>query len=264
MTSDSAPHSGSLVSDSRLGSADEIFKRAVGYSIAAHVALFVVFSVRLFLFPSEPIPFERAIRVDIVGLPDKATNQLPLPDEGANTEKPKPLNKTKAPKEVSKEDNKVVLNKNKLQQQAALKRLEALEKLKSPGEESAPGKNSKNQSNKISQQIRGNQISSGSALKGIAKMNYESYQEKVHDQVNRHWNLPQWMANARLSARVRIWVDASGNILRKELTRPSAQATFDERVMKAIEAAAPLPMPPNELLGVLEVEGIEIEFEPER
>jgi TonB family protein len=71
------------------------------------------------------------------------------------------------------------------------------------------------------------------------------------------------MANANLSARVRVWVDAQGNILRKEITHRSARPEFDERALQALESAMPLPRPPNDLAGVLAVEGMEIEFVPD-
>ncbi len=250
------------------------FRRFLWYSIGLHFVALILFSVRAYFSPSEPLPFESVIRVDIVGLPDKSKPSAavvpapiapkPIPAEAPKPEAAKPeLPKLSAP-EPKSETPKVNLNKTKHLQDAALKRLEAIEKLKRTMNEEAQKDAATSMSAKAQPQVKGNELSRGSALRGIAKLNYENYQDTAHEHIRKYWNLPHWLSNANLNARVRVWIDAQGHILRKELTAKSIQPAFDERAMHALESATPLPPPPSALVNVLAVEGIEIEFVPER
>jgi TonB family protein len=251
------------------------FRRFLWYSVGLHLVALVLFSVRAYLSPSDPIPFESVIRVDIVGLPDRnkpAELAVPAPPAAkpppANLEKPEaakpelPKISASAPKS---EIPKINLNKTKLMQEAALKRLEAIEKLKRTMNEDAQkiAAAAASAAAKAQPQVKGNELSRGAALRGITKLNYENYQDTAHEHIRKYWNLPHWLSNANLNAKVRVWVDSQGNILRKELTSKSTQPAFDERALHALESATPLPPPPSALVGLLAVEGIEIEFVPE-
>lgn len=240
--------------------------RFIMYSLGFHALVFIAFAVRAYFVPQEQIQFENVIHVDMVGLPDRAkpAPEAPAPAPPAETKAPPakpelPPTTKPAPKN---ESPKVNLNKVKQSEAAALKRLEAIERLKrSMGGEKSPEKTET--SAKSAPLVKGNEISHGSALKGIAKLNYENYQETAHAHIRKHWNLPHWMANANLSARVRVWIDAQGNVVRKEITQKSARPDFDDRALRALESATPLPRPPAELANVLAVEGMEIEFVPD-
>jgi len=252
------------------------FRFFLWYSVALHIVALVLFSVRAYFSPFEPMPLESIIRVDIVGLPDKSTTPIPiLPSPPAPKPLPADAEKPEAatpelPKigttEPMTETLKVNLNKTKRAQAAALKRLEALEKLKRTMNEEAQknAATAANASIKAQPQVKGNELSRGSALRGIAKLNYENYQNSAHEHIRKYWNLPHWLSNANLNAKVRVWIDAQGHILRKELTTKSVQPAFAERALRALESATPLPPPPNALVNVLAVEGLEIEFVPER
>ena len=129
------------------------FSRFVGISIALHLGLLAMLTVKAVFYPTEPIQLERAIRVDMVGLPEKRQKlppELKAPPK-AETKKPEPKvepakvdpakpekiaipDKTKPPKP---ENDKINLSKAKQSQDAALKRLEALRKLE---EEAASAK----------------------------------------------------------------------------------------------------------------------------
>jgi hypothetical protein len=56
------------------------FKPALIKSAVAHVAVALLLTIRAYIFPSEPLRIESAIRVDIVGLPEKS-QALPPPLE---------------------------------------------------------------------------------------------------------------------------------------------------------------------------------------
>lgn len=252
-----------------LNGQNERLNRFIGYSLAFHAVCFIAFAVRAYFAPQNQIQFENVIHVDMVGLPDKARPATeapapapPVPQEKAQTPPARPELPKAAKPEPKSESPKVNLNNAKPNAAAALKRLEALERLKSSMNTEKSAQKAETAA-AHAPLVKGNEISHGSALKGIAKLNYENYQETAHAHIKKHWNLPHWMANANLNARVRVWIDAQGNIVRKEITSRSARADFDERALRALESATPLPRPPSELANVLAVEGMEIEFVPE-
>lgn len=247
--------------------------RAIAISAGAHALVFVVLFVRAVIYPSEPLTLEDSIRVDIVALPDKGRQaELPPPVEEPKPEPPKPEpapqpqaqppKPVEAPKPVTApkpvpQGPTVNLNKAKKDQEAALKRLEALNKI-----ESMMKNDASNTKVPSAQPVKGNEISRGSSLKGIVRLEHDNYLRTIDTNVKRHWNLPGWLANANLSARVRLFVDAQGNVVRKAITKSSGNEDYDSRVMATVEAATPLPAPPNSLVNVLSVDGIELEFVP--
>lgn len=252
---------------------DDGLKRALLVSLGAHVLIFVVFFVRAVFYPSEPLLLDDAIRVDIVSLPDKGQQKnLPPPLEAPAPPAPtkpepqpveqpaaKPVEVTKpvAPVKPLPEAPAVNLKKTRKDQEAALKRLEALNKI-----ESMVKSDASNTKVAPPQPVKGNEISHGSALKGIVRLEHDSYLRTIDTAVKRHWNLPGWLANATLSARVRLFVDAQGNVVKKAITRSSGNEDYDSRVMATVDAASPLPAPPSSLVNVLAVDGIELEFVP--
>lgn len=271
---------------------DDKIGKAIGVSVALHVIAVAAFTIKTVFYPSEPLVLEETIRVDIVSLPDKSMQKLPPmpvtepvapqppappapePVKPAEPEAPKPVEaKPEAPKpvEVAKpkpepakpapvqpDSPKVNLNKAKQDQAAALKRLEALQKI----EQMMKSDQAKAAASKP-QPVKGNQVSNGASLRGIARMEHQNYLRTVDGAVKGNWALPGWMRSSNLSAKVRLFVDAQGNIVKKTVTRSSNNEVFDERALAAIEAASPLPAPPESLAGVLAVDGIELEFVPE-
>ncbi len=268
----------------------EFFKRAIIGSVALHVALVAVFTVRAVFFPSEPLQLEQVIRVDMVALPDKATAKLPPMEEPApqpqaeakpEPPKPEPPKPEPAKPELPKppvaqappappkpEAPAVNLNKTKQDQEAALKRLQALQRLEKLQQKESPppstGSSSERPTQTVqAQPVKGNEISTGASLRGIVRLEHQNYMQTVDGHVKRYWNLPGWMANSKLRAKVRLYVDGRGNVVKKELTQPSSNPVYDERVMRAIESASPLPRPPENLVSLLSVDGMELEFVPD-
>ncbi|HVK60521.1 MAG TPA: TonB family protein, partial [Bdellovibrionales bacterium] len=178
----------------------------------------------------------------------------PPPKEVA---KPEPkLPKPEAPKIVEKP--KVDLKRAKQDQDAALKRIEALQKIQNmvknkPAEQPAAP----------AQPVKGNAVSPGDALKGLSRMEHATYLSTIKTKVKSQWNLPGWMATANLSARIRLYVDSSGNVVKKAITKSSGNEEYDARAIGAVEAASPLPAPPSSLTSILAVDGIEIELVPD-
>src|SRR4051812_4967611 len=106
---------------------NQSLRRYVKISLILHVAIFLSLTIKATLFSDKEDPFEQAIRVDIVGLPDRVTE--PAPKEEAKTPEKTPEKKEEAavkpevqkPKLPTKEKPKVQeeainLNKTKSKQ----------------------------------------------------------------------------------------------------------------------------------------------------
>ena len=63
-----------------------------------------------------------------------------------------------------------------------------------------------------------------------------------------------------LNATVVIFVGPNGNILRREMERPSGNPHFDAALMRAVDAASPLPPPPRGWAARFEREGLGVNF----
>jgi colicin import membrane protein len=248
---------------------DDPFSRGIGVSIAFHLVILAVLALRAVFYPSEPMQFEHAIRVDMVGLPDKRAVLAPAPaapakEEAKPAENPaeKPVEKTpdkpkEPPKLVLKTDpDKIDLKKSQKEQSNALKRLEALRKLEAhraqvAGKAASPAK---------AAPIRGNEVLAGTSLTGLSKIQHDGYLDQIDETIKSHWNLPRWLANVNLKAQVAIFIDANGTIVKKQIVRSSGNPVYDEKCMEAIERSSPLPPPPANLVNVFAVDGIVLGF----
>jgi TonB family protein len=253
--------------------ADDGFRRFVGMSVGLHLTLLALLTIKAVFYPAEPIQPERAIRVDMVGLPDKIKNLPPplkeplkedaKPDpvkqETAKPEPPKPKKIAMPDKPAKPEPDKVNLEKTKQAQDSALKRLEALKKIESMMKDEAPKAAAKNAFAKPAV-VKGNEVSPGSALTGIARLENDSYLTTLDEHVKKYWDLPNFLANARLSASVVVFVDERGHVLKKQLVRSSGNQIFDQTVLTSIERASPFPPPPRRLANLFMVDGIQLGF----
>lgn len=244
------------------------FERNLLYSGIAHATLACLLFVRAVIVPSEPIEIRRAIRVDVVDLPRKMTEQEalapPAPEpvkDLPKKEEPKPVEK---PKEVAKvpekpavkEPKKVDLSKSQNKAMDKLKALSALEKIKNEVSESKKAKPAE----KPATVVRGNQVNAGNSLSGLDKIEFDRYFDDLHQKVLTNWSIPQWLADAPLKAQVQILIDEKGVVTKKTMLKPSGNQIFDGKVMEAIEASSPLPAPPARLVGKLATSGIILNF----
>jgi len=234
-------------------------KKMVIASLAFHAAVFLVFTVKTAFFPSDIPKYEPAIRVDLVGLPDKRNPDKPVvapaptPAPEPVKEQPKPETKptppkaTATPTKTSTTSQSAALSK--------LKSLSAIEKLKAMKDEK-PVEESKPQA----ETIKGNVLAVGSALKGLNKMAFDQYIGSLDAQVKSHWALPEWMLTQGLKAEVTIKIDKNGQIIERNLTKKSGNSEFDERVMAAIEKSNPFPPPPEKFIDLVGIQGITFAF----
>ncbi|HMN67459.1 MAG TPA: TonB family protein [Bdellovibrionales bacterium] len=232
----------------------DTFSRNIAISGALHAAVLLAVFFKAVLIPNEPIEIRRAIRVDIVGLPQKQIEPVTLaPPPAPETSLPKKVEPAPAPKAATKPAAKPTANA----QREALNRLKtmsALEKIQADVKESAEKKPAK------TAVIAGNQVNAGNSLTGLNKIEYDRYFDELETKIRAQWNLPQWLADAPLKAQVQILIDGRGMISRKTMVRSSGNEVFDAKVMEALEGASPLPVPPQRLQGLLATSGIIMNF----
>ncbi len=246
-----------MIAPAQLHPQDE-FAKYVRWSVIGHVILGAFLILRAVFYPSEPILIQRAIRVDMVGLPTKSqtlpTTPKPLATPApAKLPEPKPIATPKKLPDVKKLDpKKVDLRKSKTAEDDAIKRLEAFKKLaemtkaKSQAKPEAP--------------VRGAVLAAGSSITGLNKIDYDDYLDKLDEKVKSNWNLPSLLKNLNLTATVMVFVDGSGNVIKKEIKKSSGNSVFDEKCLESIDRSAPFESPPSKLANILAVDGIEFGF----
>lgn len=242
------------------------FQRFLIVSLTLHVVLAAMFLIKAAIFPSEPIDIRSAIRVDVVGMPDKVESlKPPKPAEAPKVKLPEPAAPPKAPPAPAKvapqpQQPKVNLNKAKTQQEQALERLKAMEAIEKLKAEAAAADENAKPSPQPSQQIKGNAVSAGNSLTGLDRIAFEQYFDDIQTHVKQHWNLPTWLASANLKGVVVVKIDAQGFVTNRALTVSSNNQVFDNLVLETVDKASPFPPPPDRLRGVLQMNGFQLGF----
>lgn len=258
---------------------DEQLSRGLGISFAIHALIVSFFTLKTVFFPSEQIDFTQAVRVDMVALPDKINPDSLPPVQAKEEAKPAPPAKepTKpvTPKAESKpEPAKVALppkpeegvniEKVKNQQQKALDKLKALaaldkikEEVAAEKEKAPPGAGKKDDG---AQKVKGNVLSAGSSLTGLAKLEHQSYANDLHNHIKQHWSLPEWLAKKDYKAQAQVFIDTRGNVLGRKIVKSSGNSSYDDEVLATIDRAAPFPVPPEKLQAIMSADGIMIGF----
>jgi len=241
--------------------------RFVSLSVFAHVFLVLIFTIRAFFFNSEPIDYQSAVKVDLVGLPDKI-QPLPAPSTptapeiqappAPKAEKPTPAKAKETPKKKTVVDEQAI-NLDKKKEKSAmshLKEMSAFEKIQKELEQD----NMKKAEAARAKLIRGNVISTGSQLTGLTKIEAENYIGTVEAQIRQNWSLPQWLASKNLSAQVRVRFDEKGELVSNQIEKSSGNPTFDEIVLDTVRKSSPLPSPPDKFSRLMSTEGILVGF----
>ena len=228
------------------------FSRSIGLSIAFHFAVLVTFAVKAVFFPSEEVIIRNAIRVDIVELPDKVKAPKPSIAKAPKVKAVSPKTKDKKGKNKNR---KVNIKKAKSQQNKAferLKALQAIEKIEQEVENKAKVE--------ATEKFKGNVVKAGESLTGLDRLDHNKYFSILRSQVQKHFILPQWLAEANFRAKALVKVDERGFVIDRELITSSGDSTFDSCVLKAIDNASPLPPPPGRLKNVIALEGLVFNF----
>jgi colicin import membrane protein len=220
----------------------EAFQRYLAISAGLHIALLLAYSLKIAIFPSDIIMVPDAIRIDMIGLPDKIQTQPKAAPKAAPPveiapAKPEPKAKPDVKTKDLKSEQKKALN--------ALKQLEAMEALKA----ATPAKVS-DQSSDLKPSLpeyKGNAVTSGNSFTGISGLVAQEYWSVAKQHVHNFWALPEWLANLPLRASVVVLIDASGKVVKSEIYKTSGNSAFDNASLTAVEAASPFPVPPEKI-----------------
>jgi TonB family protein len=235
------------------------FSRFLAVSALIHALAYLVLVFGPAIQLGKPKPYIPSLRVDLVGLPVQKTPEsaAPPPTE-ERAPAPAPLPKKpkvrdlpeegdfslKRSKPRTKESKKEKEAKRKLKQ--AIERIRAIERIKALT---------------ASEEVRGNKISKGTSLSAEARTTLEAgYFEVVLEQVRTHWELPKWLLGQGLSAKVLLQIDSRGSIRSFKFIQSSGNAGFDQEVKRALLAASPFPVPPQDISGNLVNDGILLGF----
>lgn len=258
---------------------EESLKSGIGLSFALHAFAISFLTLKAVFFTPPSVDYSQAIRVDMVGLPDKIEpKEIPAPakeeakpapapketPKEAKVEKPTPAPDVKMPpKTAQKDPDAINLEKVKSKQQNAmdkLKAMAALDKIKDDVESEKKKAAGTGKKVDIAAQIKGNQVSPGTSLTGLNKLQHDTYIADLDKHIKQNWALPEWLAKRDLSAQVRVLIDARGLVIGKKIVKSSGNPSYDDEVLATIERSSPFPPPPDKFAGLLEVEGILVGF----
>jgi TonB family protein len=269
---------------------DRDLGRGFRLSVAAHIALALFILIKAVILPGKPVPLVPTLRVDMVGLPDLLKQDLKkAPDARANSDAinealkqaeesakkiqpPKPLPKVAEPVEKA-EPNEMVLKPKQIQTakrekekpkekekhrekklMSALNRIRALEKIKDDVKSHKPATAN-------STLIKGNKLSKGSSLSGDAiESDVANYYDSVRERLQDNWEIPIWFKNQGFSAKVQIFIDRSGRLRNFRFIKPSGNAQFDDAVKRTVSESQPFPIPPDDVISTVLVDGILVGF----
>lgn len=222
-------------------------------SLMAHAALIVFMIIKISFFTKPEINLSEAIRVDMVGLPEKYTalpeNAMPQPKPEAMPEKVEP--KVEAKPEPKPTEN-VNLSKTKKKQKNAmekLKKLSAIEKIRQQV-----------QSEKVAaataKQLKGRVISKGTTLTGLDRIQSENYLVQLDALIKSKWQLPQWLIGKPLKTKILLKIESNGQVVDKKVVQTSGNPTYDSYCLLAIDNAAPFPRVPEKFAEIYKEDGV--------
>jgi len=244
-------------------------------SLLAHLTLVLLFTVKAVLYPETEKAYQPPLRVDIIGLPDKVIPQEPPVPENKSKEEIKPKEPTppvaSPPKpELSKLkdkekadlvlDDKKAPDKNKKEVEKS-NTSQAIEKLKKKmAIDKIKEEITRRELSQRVAQYKGNVLAPGTELTGIVKLQHENYLGQIDRHVRQFWSLPEWLARGEFKAKVKIWIDTRGLLLKAELISASGNSSYDDIVMETVKKAVPYPAPPEKFRDVMSVGGMILGF----
>ncbi len=222
----------------------------------------MVLFMKSVLLPSLTTPYVPSLRVDLVALPDQKKTEVlqppappaPEPVKEANPVKAEPKLAVKPADEpgdfsVMKKKKKTQSKKEKDAQKKlkeAIARIKAIERIKAMT---------------AGEPIKGNQVSKGSALTGEAKTALETtYFDVVLERVRSYWELPKWLQDQNLQAKVMVFIDSKGNLSSYQFIKTSGSDAFDSEVKKTLQSSAPFPAPPSDIASDVSSNGVVMGF----
>lgn len=219
---------------------DDSFRTFLIVSIAIHFALIGGTLIKHWLLPSKTIVIPEAIRVDMVGLPEKI--QPPPAPPRVKPPAPAPIvQKKPAPQKANL----------KAEQQQAFAKLQAMEAIKKMQQQLEQHNTKPQQTPPPKPTYKGNIISSGDSFSGLSRLHVNDYLSAIKKKIHSNWSLPQWLSDSNLKAQVVVTLDSSGAITRSQIYVSSGNSMFDNSCLAAVQQSSPFAPPPAEVRGAV-------------
>lgn len=238
-------------------------RRFLLISLSAH-GILLVLAISFQTFSGPSLVLEKAppvMRVDIV-IP-KVMPLKELPSEAIKPDIALEIPTPPTPAAIAPTIEPKSVNLDKVSTSRAKKQKDALSKLKT---QMAMDKLKQLDSPKpqATQPVAGESISKGESLRGLTKLEYENYVEKLRQQIEQQWQLPGYLSQKFLASQVRIWIASNGNLIRYEVLKVSGNPQFDQIVEGTVKIASPYIPPPSQLVSTLETIGVDVELQSKR
>ena len=258
-----------------------VLSRGTAFSLIAHATLILVMVVKVSFFSKPRLDLSEAIRVDMVGLPEKynpAQKSTDLPEkiekaaepvveekkpepkvEAKPESKPEPKaepKETKPDPKAKPETDSIKLDKAKQKQKAALeklKKMSAVDKIR----QQVQNEKTAAETAKI---LKGRVISKGTALTGLDRIQSDNYTGQLDALVKSHWALPQWLIGKPLKTRVLVKIEPDGRVSDKKVVQSSGNPTYDDYCLQAVTKASPFPKVPDKFTEVYAEDGVVFGF----
>ncbi len=241
--------------------AKKTFKFYMTKSAILHCLLVViaVVSTKLMFWNQENVRktnlklIESSVRVDMVAMPKFTIKELKTMDLGSEGEPeptPKPLEKvkpivdSKGPKFLKKKKkvNFMDMMKNLSKKKVVKSKKKPRKKKKKKG---SGGITNSDRSALNKLVLSGNKLSKGLALTGsanaAAQEGFNLYVSKLPNYVRQNWNLPAYLMGKEFRCRIRVYLAASGKLLRAEVYESSGDEDYDNRALDAVRRSSPFP-----------------------
>ncbi|MES2802236.1 MAG: TonB family protein [Bdellovibrionota bacterium] len=240
--------------------------RGLYISLIAHASLILFMIIKVSLFTKPELNLSEAIRVDMVGLPEKynpAQKSTDLPEkiekppepvveEPKVETKPETKAETKPDPKAKPEPDTVKLDKAKQKQKSALEKLKKLSAIDKIREQVQKEKSAA----EVAKLLKGRVIAKGTALTGLDKIQSENYLVQLDALIKSKWQLPQWLIGKPLKTKVLVKIEPDGRVSDKKVVQTSGNPTYDEYCLQAIEKATPFPKVPEKFTEVFSEDGV--------
>ncbi len=255
-----------------------VLSRGTTFSLIAHATLFLAMVINVSFFSKPRLDLSEAIRVDMVGLPEKynpAQKSTDLPEkiekpiepvveekkpepkvepkvEAKPEPKPEPKAETKPDQKAKPEADTIKLDKAKQKQKAALeklKKLSAIDKIR----QQVQNEKTAAATAKI---LKGRVITRGTALTGLDRIQSDNYTGQLDALVKSHWALPQWLIGKQLKTKVLVKIEPDGRVSEKKVVQSSGNPTYDDYCLQAVTKASPFPKVPNKFTEIYAEDGV--------
>jgi TonB family protein len=197
-----------------------------------------------------------SVRVDVVGMPKFTIKELREMQSEATKAEPAPVEKPKeeikaqddAEDEIKKDDIVIQEKGESKKKKASFLNLlsDYSSKKVAPREKKQGSKDGKG-TDLNSLVIEGNRLSKGGALVGDysdgENSEFSEYVQGLPESIRPFWNLPSYLKDKGFKCRIRVFVSASGQLLKVEVYESSGQSEYDARAEKAVRDASPFPAP---------------------